>query len=306
MGTVTRRPALAIPFALIGLVGGYLVGAMVFAPENEGSLSAFGAAVSGVTMITCLVLGFALSGMVTRRGHWSPTHVALYGILAGGINGALLGIIGGPIGMIVGFGVGLVAALPFIPPLLMVVRWWFRGGRARASSVVEASDARGLYALTACVLAVASLLPRLRERMTLPTRSAFHVWGYGYGWAHDSRWPLPLAVICCVVTVVIIAADIKALARVRGVLIQIDAQEFKPRSQTAMLVPSTGVIDLGLGTAAWDQVLTRTETYRERDLAREALRGDPQVAQDQLLLAVRFDRVVTFIASAVVVAHFIL
>ncbi|WP_437783586.1 hypothetical protein [Sorangium sp. So ce1097] len=187
--------SLALPFGAIGLVGGWLT-ADSYHLEPPHNLP--GILLAAVTPVVAALLGSYLTrrigglgsggsvasdggagaaghagpllaagwaegpGRWTRRGPLVASLLAVWAIgVAGVVNGmTILGILLGPEGTILGAALGALFSLPFIPALAVVLFAANRVGRARAGSIVAASDRRAVWAATAAVIALAALATR--------------------------------------------------------------------------------------------------------------------------------------------------
>lgn len=184
--------SLALPFGAIGLVGGWLTadsyhlepphnlpGILLVAVTpvvaallgsyltrriggvgSGGSAASDGGAGAAGSAGPLLAAGWAEGpGRWTQRGPLAASLLAVWAIgVAGVVNGmTILGILLGPEGTILGAALGALFSLPFIPALAVVLLAANRVGRARAGSIVAASDRRAVWAATAAVIALAAL-----------------------------------------------------------------------------------------------------------------------------------------------------
>ncbi|WP_437679946.1 hypothetical protein [Sorangium sp. So ce131] len=174
---------LALPFGAIGLVGGWLTADQIGRPEPALRLL-----LTSITPIVAALLGSYLTrqiggvgpgaraenagwaegttpvegpGQWTRRGPIVAGLLALGAIgVAGVANGMAIGVMFGPPGLVFGAAFGAVCSLPFMPALAVVLLAASRVGRARAGSIVAASDRRAVWGATAGVIAAAVLAAR--------------------------------------------------------------------------------------------------------------------------------------------------
>ncbi|WP_159396866.1 hypothetical protein [Sorangium cellulosum] len=184
---------LALPFGAMGLVGGCLAADQLAVPEPALRLL-----LTSITPVVAALLGSYLTGriggvaagaragdagrgagagasagwaggtaLVEGPGQWTQRGPIVAGLLAlgaigvaGVANGMAIGVMFGPPGLVVGAAFGAVYSLPFMPALAVVLLAASRVGRARAGSIVAASDRRAVWGATAGVIAVAVLAAR--------------------------------------------------------------------------------------------------------------------------------------------------
>jgi hypothetical protein len=168
--------SLAGPFALLGAVGGGLVGYHFLRgwpiPAEDGPL------VEVLAMLVAAGAGFLVgrtASRVTDRDRPADSIVALTiaTLLLWGAGGGLVGIVYAALGgrmivngeprgvpvvetMLVGLLHGIGYALMFLPAFMCVLIVALRVGRARRGSVVDAADRRAVWLATALVLSVAA------------------------------------------------------------------------------------------------------------------------------------------------------
>ncbi|WP_437638348.1 hypothetical protein [Sorangium sp. So ce854] len=313
--------SLALPFGAIGLVGGWLT-ADSYHLEPPHNLP--GILLAAVTPVVAALLGSYLTrriggvgsggsaasdggpgaagdagpllatgwpegpGRWTRRGPLVASLLAVWAIgVAGVVNGmTILGILLGPEGTILGAALGALFSLPFIPALAVVLLAANRVGRARAGSIVAASDRRAVWAATAAVIALAALAARALFGAPLAPDFARAVAGAG------------LAVVAA-----LFAVDAVALARVLtlprrpvgagaggggggelgdGGEVEIEV-EVEGRAEAGGQRSGTGMgmgerIDLGLGDEVQVEVVRPIHAYRgARQIAR-IVRGNRERA----------------------------
>src|SRR4051812_27639272 len=163
------RSLLPLPFALLGLLGGWLTSRLVHNGAQE---------IRGLLVIMTTVASAGLGRALPPRGGKGPLAAIARAVasivLAGLINGVLIGFFGGGLlGIMVGGLFGLIFAAPFVPALLPVIAAARRVGRARAGSLVDGADRRAVWLATAMVAALASLLPVVAGREEDRARSYF-------------------------------------------------------------------------------------------------------------------------------------
>ncbi|MGK3995677.1 hypothetical protein [Sorangium sp. So ce1024] len=227
-------------------------------------------------------------GRWTRRGPLVASLLVVWSIgVAGVVNGmTIVGILLGPEGTMMGAALGALFSLPFIPALALVLLAASRVGRARAGSIVAASDRRAVWAATAAVIALATLATRARFGAPPAPDLGRVIAGVG------------LAVVAA-----LFAVDAVALARVltlprrpvgagegaggggelgRGgeVEIEVEVEARGQRSGTGMGMEER--IDLGLGDEVQVEVVQPTHAYRgARQIAR-IVRGNRERAATAL------------------------
>jgi hypothetical protein len=282
---------LALPFGAIGFVGGWLTADMFGLRGDEirwllGIVTPISAAVLGACLTARIGGGRGEAARFSaeaggRAGSWTrqPPLVAsllVLGaiVLAGIANGATIGmVLLPPVGAIVGAIYGAMCALPFIPALGLVLLAANRVGRARAGSIVAASDRRAVWTATATAIAVAGLAGRaLFSRTVAPDLV------------------LVAAGISCAVLAAMFVADGVALTRVRtmppaelaadevGAPLGLTAEELAARGSAGLDAGRREEIDLGLGDEVRVEVVTPTHAYRGVQRIARVVRGDREGA----------------------------
>lgn len=199
-------PSLVLPFAVLGLAGGWLT-ADAFHVRHElepvrwllAFFSPLVAAALGVYLGPRL-LGVATDGGAPpapaawlARGWLAGTLWTLLAIaVAGLINGMLIGLLlVFPVGALFGAFFGVLCAVPFLPALAAVILAARRVGRARAGSMVDASDRRAVWLAVAAVTVAGCLLgpiawppsPAEREALALVRQGAVALAGAVIAWS---------------------------------------------------------------------------------------------------------------------------
>lgn len=284
---------LTLPFGAIGLSGGWLTADMCYMPGSEvrwllgivtplsaATLGAFLSARIGGRSGEALRLGAQADERIRSWSRQDPLVAGLLVlgaiVLAGMANGALIGMmLLPPVGAILGAICGAIWALPFIPALGLVLRAASRVGRARAGSIVAASDRRAVWTATATVIAVAGLAGRA---------------SYPHTVAPDLI--LAAAGISCVVLAAMFVADAAALTRVlkmppaelaaeeAGAAMGLTAEELAARGSADHGAGRRHAreIDLGLGDELRVEVVSPTHAYRGVQQIARMVRGDRERA----------------------------
>ena len=117
---VTHRdaPKLALPFAALGLTGGWLTGRLTIGSSSSEQYIAW--LLCLFTPAVCALLGESLRSRTQKT--WVARTV-LSTLTAGMVNGLVIGMfLGAVVGMVVGLVAGFFFSLPFLPAVLAVTR----------------------------------------------------------------------------------------------------------------------------------------------------------------------------------------
>ncbi len=245
---------LAWPFAVLGLVGGWIT-ADILNMLVEG-MRLF-------VVLTTSAVSAGLGAILSRYLRSRPFPHALGTLfavaLAGAVNGGLLGLLIMKIEVLFfGAGFGIVCSIPFLPVLGSVVAVARRVGRARQGSLVDASDRRKVWITAMVFLAPSVLLTFLPQRpSTIVVVEAL------------------LSLVAALVIAVSFARDLGALLLARG-LAEREARFVSPDSDLAR--ETIARVDLGLGDELHQEVARAGSTYREHTRPTRLIRGNPAAA----------------------------
>jgi hypothetical protein len=277
-----KHPHLAAPFALMGLVGGWLTAVMTVGHGSELHLYIL---LTLFTPIVSSLLGSWLAARAARKTAARTLITILATIVAGGINGSIIGLFAGAMpGMMIGLVCGLMFSAPFIPGNLLVMSAAHRVGRAPRGSLVDGVDRRGVWRATALVIAAGSLIT---------------IFG------HQS-WRAHLACTTGLLIASAIAAfDLAArskLMRISGMLTR-----FRPYDPVrhGECVPTAGVIHIGLGDERFDEIAAAESPYREADRVVRSVVGDPVRSSRALKSALAYDAIALTLIACALTAHVI-
>lgn len=270
---MARSTSLPLPFALVGLAGGWLTADLFRIGDGDEWVRAV---LAVVTAVNAGLLGRILERVSRSWPAWQASLIWPAAILlAGVVNGAM---IGGPAaglrhvgdGLAIGAVVGGFCALPFVPALGLVEIAARRVGRAREGSIVDAMDRRRVWLATLAPIGVGTLaaLPR---------------------WHHPHASPLPTAPVTFALGIAVAAAIAALLLRDARDLIGVRAAqrqlaEMRPRDPRApdAYVRGMRLIDFGLGEESAEQVKQAGVVYREVDRVLAVFRGSPREARRAL------------------------
>lgn len=288
MADGSRFPRLAPPFAITGAAAGWLSAGLLSNPlfgvtyDGVKPLATLGtmliAAVIGV-LLKKLCLGWRYSYEIeTPSPEDRPTsdrigyHVFIV-LLAGAAAGALVAALddahGGTLG---GAASGAFSAVLFLPVCLLVLSSARRAQRARLGSIVAGSDRRAVWGILAAALSATTLFAALDW-------PAAHL--------EDTEKPIAALFILlatALVTLVVLAADLRALRRAQAALAPgLSTGEDGP---APFVDPSVPRVDLGLGDDLASRIARSAAAYRGRDRAVELVQGNPEQALGALHRAV--------------------
>jgi hypothetical protein len=273
-----REARLGLPFALLGLTGGWLVARLTVGSNRGDSFIAW--LLMLFTPVSCGLLG---SFLHRQRPTW-VLRTLLLSLVAGIANGMMVGMFCGAfVGLIIGLMAGFLFCLPFLPAIFLVTAASRRVGRAASGSLVDGADRRGVWIWTLASIALATLWS-LRDPHGLQ--------------------PLAVAFACLVALFALLVADgfaVHALGRL-GTDLSFSVLENR-ETENLRSVPSSRVIDMGLGDELRAQVEKSAAPYRELDRVVSVVRGDPELARAALSGALRRDLVAIGLAATAVVAQ---
>ncbi|MDC3983994.1 hypothetical protein [Polyangium jinanense] len=289
MADGSRFPRLAPPFAITGAAAGWLSAGLLSNPllgvtyGEIKPLAALGtmliAAVTGV-LLKKLCLGWRYSYEIeTPNAETRPTsdrtgyHVLVV-LLAGAAAGAMVASLDhASDGTLGGAASGVFSAILFLPVCLLILSSARRAQRARLGSIVAGSDRRAVWGILAAALSAATLLAALDW-------PAAHL--------EETEKPIPALFILlatALVTLVVLAADLRALKRAQTALAPgLEAENDGPAPLVDLAVPR---VDLGLGDDLASRLARSAAAYRGRDRAVELVQGNPEQALGALRRAVR-------------------
>ncbi|MDI1450261.1 hypothetical protein [Polyangium sp. 6x1] len=289
MADGSRFPKLAPPFAIAGAAAGWLSAGLLAHPlvgvtyEGVKPLATFGttliAAATGI-LLQKLCLGWRYSYEIDSPNPdvrpWTDRIVyhVLVLLLAGAAAGAMVAGLddahGGTLG---GAASGAVSAILFLPVCLLVLSSARRAQRARLGSIVAGSDRRAVWGILAAALSATTLFAALdwpAARMA------------------EAEAPLPALYILlatALVTLVVLAADVRALKRAQAALAP--GLSTGEEGAAPLVDPSVPRVDLGLGDDLASRLARSAAAYRSRDRAIELVQGNPEQALGALRRAVR-------------------
>jgi hypothetical protein len=274
MRTRTTIPALAPPFAIVGLAAGWLSDGLLANPlvgiaahNNQLAAAAASAAVGwalGVVLTRRMAARDAL-GATPLRWPVLCAMVAAGGAAAGCFVGGLeLGTMNGAL---TGAGNGALSALAFVPVCALVLSFARRADRARQGSIVAASDRRAVWGILATALAVTTL-------------AAAADWPAAQRHAASEPWAAAaMAAGAGLAVLAILLADVAAFARVaravRGDLALRDPDD-------ARVADDVPALDLGLGEDVRARLTRGAGAYRSRDRAVALVLGSTGEARGAL------------------------
>jgi hypothetical protein len=256
-------PRLAFPLAVTGAAAGWLTCELLDNPVMGRAWPTHaGGIAAGVSAVIGAVVGLALQASCTpregRRGGAGVWVRVVLAVLAGGAaSGALTTIVMLRHIVWVESGVrdGLMGGVLFLPACAVVVAAARRAARARRGSVVARSDARGMWAVTAAAIAVATWL-------ALPDGMA----------GETPRVALAMGGGALAVSVALFLGDAIALLGLRRTARAAEGMEVLERGadEAEGAVPA---IDLGLGAEVRATMRPGAAAYRGKDRAAALLLG---------------------------------
>ncbi len=293
-----RVPNLTLPFALVGLVAGWLSGRAIGGPMFDRAL--VGALPEWAALCGTLLGGVAGTFLWLRcKDELGPSmkrrplpKIPLPAVVL--IAGALCGE---AVGLLLPYGdvfrspfLGLLCAVPLIPVAAYVVAAARRAARARHGSLVAGSDRRAVWSALAVTLAITTLA-------SLPE------WSSALFLQHSGppREAVLTALFASALIVGVLLLDLLSVLRLRR-LVRIGAtmeQREPGQIRDRTVLPC---VDLGLGEDLLAEVAYRS-AYRHAGRITSLLVGDPDEARQALRSAIIRSLVSTLIATSVVAIH---
>lgn len=260
----SRGASLVLPFALLGLCGGWM--------------ATFELLAEGWPLLVSTPLCAGLLGAWLRTpAQRGIARVAISTLLAGLLNGILclflLGGVGGHLSLLgcipfAGY-FGLLFSLPFVPATVAVAVVARRVGRAREGSLLDGADRRAVWRTVATVIALGAMLmsasPAAHE---LPGLLALH--------APRRNGLLELTLTMTLGALALVAFDGRAMARLQRWI----ARAGKERDPMRLI--SAPTLDLGIGDQLFEEVAPARGPYREADRVLAVVRGNPGQARAAL------------------------
>ena len=279
----SHRPAtLTLPFAVLGLAGGAIVGYLFAHGGSHGPWMLLAITIS--TTLVAMRLGQRLTRSLTERplgeGWWLP--VVGRSLLAGGLNGVVLLVVmvvssriaspgGGEAlgfmlfpGTLMAWLFGVVVSLPFIPSLVVMAGAHRRALGARPGSIAAQALTRRLWLATSgtslvhlgLVVLLAGDDPWQRARPTLLAL----------------EWLLGGALAG---TVVALSAEVLGWLRLRRAMAWAAGLARHDATRGAEAAVHPDLVDLGTGDAQFVTVEAGDNPYRAVDHRQLVLMGDP-------------------------------
>ncbi|MFO0556023.1 MAG: hypothetical protein U0271_47030 [Polyangiaceae bacterium] len=257
-----HRMQLAIPCALLGLVGAWLVADYYgFDSDNLRSRAAL------VLMVpsAAATLGFALSLRVVAARRWATLLVLSIGTLVAGvlISFAVTTLLRGPRKTDLAIINGVATALAFLPVFGALTALGHRVGRARAGSLVDEADARGPWLVVALAIAIAQFPVMGNARVM--------------NWSPDVS--LAIGVLSIGVLAVVFLSDLVTAIRIRRAAAGLEHMVERDFSPTE--IPEN-LVDLGLGNEEHVELAPAGSVYRGSARPLRVLRGSVVHALDAM------------------------
>ncbi len=281
---VTHRdaPKLALPFAALGLTGGWLTGRLTIGSSSSEQYIAW--LLCLFTPAVCALLGESLRSRTQKT--WVARTV-LSTLTAGMVNGLVIGMfLGAVVGMVVGLVAGFFFSLPFLPAVLAVTGAGRKVGRASRGSIVDATDRRGIWVWTAVSIALASLCIAAGRT--------------GQGSA------AMLAVVSLAGVAIAFSFDAADLAHARRVALLTEGLERRDRRPASLVAVDAQCIDLGMGDATFDERVASPAPYRELDKVVRVVRGEPGPSLAAVRAALVRDTIALVLTSGAAITHLLL
>lgn len=267
----SSTPSVTIPFALVGLVGGGLV-ATVYYPDGEAILGYMAALVVLFTPFTAGTLGAWLSSRLRGEAFGTYSAVVFGTLVAGAINGFLAGLPVIPFNFVFGPIVGVLCALPFLPPLVLVVMAARRAGEARKGSLAHSIRQRSPYLVVAASAAFGGAL------------------GASMVVRDDQRWPMPFALFCLVgaaLATPLLMLDVVSLWRARNIeKAFLSARPLSNEESQKAIEIGANLTDFGLGSEALAHLATPATAYRDGAHVSHVLKGSRRAFVRTALFAI--------------------
>lgn len=276
---------LALSFAGVGLAGGGLFGATWIPDGDANWLSVL---LPIVTPITAGLLGLWLAPRLGWGMERLVPRVVLGVAVAGMLNGVFAGLPVLPINLLLGPVMGLFCAIPFLPPLALVVAFARRATRARAGSVLAAARRRALY-LVAAASAVFGA-----------------PFAAGSVMRADGRWPMVFAWIAfagAAFAAPLFALEVVSLGKHAWLAWQ--SRAASPLGEDALerlAREPVPVVDFGVGEAQRGEIVGAQTAYRDGVRPRRVFVGSPGRVSLELGLSVALHAAVV-VAGLAIGAH---
>jgi len=268
-------PRLALPFAVVGLLGGWLT---VRCTVGDSSTSADSSAVWILMTLTPMVSAILGEVLRTRVQRYWVLRTILLTLAAGVVNGVLVGVcIAGVAGLVFGGVFGALFSFPFLPATLLVAGAGRRSVRSSEQSLVGGVDRRGTWRAVALLLALISL-GFLRGPVQLPALL------FSLGGALITMWILVL--------------DLGIHSAVQRIASLTSSMQRRVRPQPLLVATESSCVELGVGDEVFDEIARSQAPYRESDRVVSVVYGDPYQARSRVKRALVIDGVVLAIALA--------
>ena len=268
-------PRLALPFAVVGLLGGWLT---VRCTVGDSSTSADSSAVWILMTLTPMVSAILGEVLRTRVQRYWVLRTILLTLAAGVVNGVLVGVcIAGVAGLVFGGVFGALFSFPFLPATLLVAGAGRRSVRSSEQSLVGGVDRRGTWRAVALLLALISL-GFLRGPVQLPALL------FSLGGALITMWILVL--------------DLGIHSAVQRIASLAPSMQRRTRPQPQLVATDSACVELGVGDEVFDEIARSQAPYRESDRVVSVVYGDPYQARSRVKRALVIDGVVLAIALA--------
>ncbi|EYF05968.1 hypothetical protein [Chondromyces apiculatus] len=278
-------PALAFPFALVGLAAGWLSSGALAVPLIGYSNHPR----RGMAALLAMAVGAGVGAALTWRCVRSPEErvggqllasVLVGGALTGGVVGSAEA--GLARGMPAGVVAGVLTGLAFFPVCSVVVGAARRAVRARLGSIVAGSDARAVWSILATALSLATLVALPEWAGALLAKAPRHI--LDRVWEAERPYVAASVALGAVLLIAtILVADLVALRGVRRVM-QTHLEPHEPRpGESGGEVPA---LDLGLGEETQAQLARGGSAYRSQPRAVALLVGSADQAREALRRAI--------------------
>jgi hypothetical protein len=285
--------ALQAPFFAVGLVGGWLV-AEIHHLDRSGTELALRGLLTIITPLVCVFLGARVHPRQADSALGAVLALTVSASIAGVANGAIIGFFAmPPHGALLASPWGFVCALPFVPVLAVIVLAARRVGRARAGSVVDRSDRRGVWVATMAAIALATVA----------------VAPHGESLRGVPFW---IALSCTEVALALTILDLVERRRVgRPVVLSGPLRPRAPASQEtpddeAGVAAHVEVYDAGLGEATFEELAPAPQPYRSTERVLRIHRGSRALAREALAAAAWRGLAAVIATGTAVAAHLLL
>ncbi len=263
-----HRAGLALPLGLLGLLGAWMVGDFF----GLALLRAEGDARGGLVLLAPTLgatLGWLLSARRVRAKAW---RTALAGLLGTGVLGVVIGCYATWLrnpsydvsrSISLGAPTGASTSLAFLPFVLGIAFLGRHVGRARAGSLVDESDMRGVWALVAFGVAIAA-----------PVVLACGDRAPSFSLATTSS----LGLVATLVLLVGFFLDVVGARRAKRAAMEVVGM--REVNLDSVAIPE--VVDLGLGEEAYEELARGGTAYRTNELPIRAILGSPRLSAEAL------------------------